>query len=436
MSIRVDRERDELVVRGGTPLRGRLRAPGDKSISHRALLFAAMAEGASHIRNLGPGEDVGRTAAALAALGARIRRDGLEAMVIGPGTARLREPEDMIDCGNSGTTIRLLAGLVAGRDFLTVLTGDASLRSRPMDRIVRPLRALGASVDARRDGALAPLVIRGGSLVGRRIELPVASAQVKSAVVLAGLQADGVTEVEEPAHSRDHTERMLPALGVPVEREERTVRVRAGNPRAFELEVPGDPSSVAFFAVAAALVPGSDVVLEGMAANPTRLGFVDVLRRMGADLELHPREERLGEPVADLAVRGGRLRATTISGDEIPRLIDELPVLAVAAAFAEGRSEIRDATELRHKESDRVGTVGEEVAELGVGVAQRADGLAIEGGRPRPGTFKSHGDHRVAMAAAVAAVACDGDSRVRGWKAVASSYPAFSDALAALTDTR
>lgn len=436
MTVRAVAERDELVIRGGVPLRGRLRPPGDKSISHRALLFAAMAEGPSRLANLGSGDDVARTARAIGALGARVRRDGREVAVVGSGTPRLREPEEVVDCGNSGTTMRLLAGLVAGRPFLTVLTGDPSLRSRPMDRVVRPLRALGASVDARRDGGLAPLVVRGGDLTGRRIVLEVASAQVKSAVILAGLQAEGTTEVEEPAPSRDHTERMLAALDVPIVCDGSMVRVEAGMPRAFDLDVPGDPSSAAFFAVAAALVPGSELVLEQVASNPTRLGFVDVLRRMGAELELRPRGERLGEPVADLEVRGGRLRGTTIAGAEIPGIIDELPVLAVAAAFAEGRSEIRDAGELRVKESDRIGTVAEEVGELGVAVEQRTDGLTVLGGRPRAGTFKSHGDHRVAMAAAVAAAACDGESRVRGWGAVGSSYPGFADALAELTGER
>ena len=289
-----------------------------------------------------------------------------------------------------------------------------------MRRVVEPLRAMGATIDARDDGRFAPLVIRGGPLRGMRHELAVASAQVKSALVLAGLRADGVTEVVSPATSRDHTERMLVALGAPIEVDGLTVRVRRGDPEPFDLDVPGDPSSSAFFVVAATVTPGSDIVLEQVSLNPTRLGFVDVLCRMGAQIEV------CGEPVGELAVRSADLTGTTIGGEEIPNVQDEIPALAVAAAFADGVTDIRDAAELAVKESNRIGTLQQELTQLGIAVEARSDGLLIRGGRPRASLLKSHGDHRIAMAAAVAANAVDGETTVRGWRAVASSYPEFA----------
>jgi 3-phosphoshikimate 1-carboxyvinyltransferase len=329
--------------------------------------------------------------------------------------------------------MRVLSGILAGRPFLSVLTGDSSLRQRPMARVVEPLRAMGAHVDGRDDGRFAPLSIRGAALRGMRHELPVASAQVKSALLLAGLQADGTTEVVSPALSRDHTERMLAAFGAPISVDGLTVSVSAGAPGPFELVVPGDPSSAAFFAVAAAITPGSEVVLEDVCLNPTRIAFVDVLRRMGAEIELIVQGERAGEPVGDVVVRAAALHATVIEGDEVPSLLDEVPALAIAAAFADGVTEFRDAAELVVKESNRIATINQELAQLGVGCEPLPDGLVIRGGSPRPGLLKSHGDHRVAMAAAVAANALDGATTVRGWQSVASSYPEFLDDLAALT---
>ena len=426
----------ELPVEGPRPLRGRIRVPGDKSISHRAFLLGALANGTTRLTGVADGDDVDRTRQAIEALGVAVREPAPGELVVrsaGPGV--LREPGGVIDCGNSGTSLRVLAGVLAGRPFLSVLTGDGSLRLRPMARVVEPLRALGARVDGRDGGAFPPLSIRGGDLRGTRCELEVASGQVKSALLLAGLQADGTTEVVEPAPSRDHTERMLAALGAPLQRvDDRTARVERGELTAFELDVPGDPSSAAFFAVAAAVTPGSEVVIEGVALNPTRIAFVDVLRRMGAPVEVRVRDERLGEPVGDLTVASAPLTGTTISGREVPALIDEIPALAVAAAFAAGVTEIRDAAELRVKESDRIGTIAQELSQLGITAHSRPDGLVIEGGRPRPGHLKSHGDHRIAMAVAIAANACDGPSTVRGWAAVASSYPRFADDLAVLTN--
>ena len=441
----------ELVFTGPRPLRGRLRVPGDKSISHRALLFAALASGTSRLWGLADGDDVVRSRAAVEALGVKVRNGAgspAEAVVAGERAAPvvivrgggfdgLCEPEAILDCGNSGTSIRLLAGLLAGRPFHAVLTGDASIARRPMGRVVEPLRLMGARIDGRDGGRLVPLSIRGGGLTGMRHELAVASAQVKTALLLAGLQAEGATEVTEPALSRDHTERLLPAMGAALVAVPGGVRVEpasGGGLAAIDLAVPGDPSAAAFFVVGACVTPGSDLVVEDVCLNPTRIGFVDVLQRMGADVEVVVKEERGGEPVGDIRAAAGPLRATTVGGAEIPRVIDEIPALAVAAAFASGTTEVADAGELRVKESDRIGTVAQELAQLGITVEARADGLVITGGRPRSALLKSHGDHRIAMAAAIAANACDGPSTVRGWRAVASSYPGFATDLAAVTE--
>lgn len=421
----------EFAITGGVPLRGRIRLPGCKGISHRALLFAGFADGTSRITNLAPGDDVGRTASALTALGVPTNREGDDVEIIGTGFDGIGEPDDVVDCGNSGTTLRLLAGLLAGRPHLAVLTGDASLRSRPMGRVVRPLRSLGALIDGAAEASRAPLTVRGGGLVGERVELEVASGQVKTAVVLAGLQAGGVTEIVEPDPSRDHTERMLGALGAPLERiDDRTLRVHAGAPSPFELEVPGDPSSAAFFVVAAAIVPGSSIVIEGVSLNPGRVGYLDVLREMGARIEATVTGEVLGEPFGDITVESAPLHGTVITSREA--IVDELPVLAVAAAFAEGVTEIRGAAELAVKESNRITTLQEELSRLGVEVEARADGLQIHGTTPHGATMTSHGDHRIAMAAAVAGAGAQGGTIVAGWDAVAVSYPGFAQDLAQL----
>ena len=424
----------EISLAGPRPLVGRLRLPGDKSISHRALLFAAMADGTSRITGLADGEDVGRTRAAIAALGARVRTaaNGVTS-VRGGGFGGLAEPEGVVDCGNSGTTTRLLAGLLAGRPFHSVLDGDSSLARRPMARVVDPLRAMGAHIDGRQGGTLIPLSIRGGTLSGTRFDLPVASAQVKSALLIAGLQAAGATEVTEPAPSRDHTERFLPTLGARLTAIPGGARVEPGPLTAFDLDVPGDPSSAAFFVVAACITPGSDLVVEDVCLNPRRIGFVEVLRRMGAKVEVDVTGERAGEPVGSIHAVHSSLSGTTMAGDEIPSIIDEIPALAVAAAFATGVTEIKDAGELRAKETDRIGTVTQELSQLGIGAEARPEGMVITGGHPRPALLKSHGDHRVAMAAAVAANACEGTSTVRGWQAVAVSYPGFGADLEQVT---
>ena len=423
----------ELSFGGVRPLRGRLRVPGDKSISHRAVMFAALARGRCRVEHLATGEDVAATRRAFARLGVR-SNDIVGALVVtGAGFDGLREPDDVLDCGNSGTTTRLLTGILAGQSFVSILTGDASLRARPMRRIVEPLRRMGAAIDGRDDGNHAPLVVRGRALQAIVHESQVASAQVKSCVLLAGLQADGATIVTEPIRSRDHTERMLGAFGAPIRVDGLTVVVERGGWDAFDLVVPADPSSAAFFAVGAAITPGSDLVIEDVALNPTRIGFVEVLRRMGAAIEVREREVRAGEPVGEIHVRHAPLTATTIAGAEVPAVIDEIPALAVAAAFAEGVTEIHDAAELTVKESNRIGTIHQELTQLGVGCEPLADGLVIRGGAPRASKLKSHGDHRIAMAVAIAANAIDGESAVRGWRAVGSSYPEFHEHLALVT---
>jgi 3-phosphoshikimate 1-carboxyvinyltransferase len=423
---------DSVVITGPRPLRGRLRLPGEKGMSHRALVFGAVAHGATRVRRLAPGEDVARTAAALRQLGVAIEREDDLTTIIGQGFDALRASAAPIDCGNSGTTMRVLSGLLAGRPFRSVLTGDASLAERPMARVVEPLRAMGARIDGRDGGARAPLEIDGAELTGCRIELSTASGQVKTALAVAGLQARGITEIVEPATSRDHTERMLAAIGAPITRvDERTLRVERGEVSAFETDLPGDPSSAAFFVVAAAVTPGSELVLEDVAINPGRIAFLEVLRRMGADIEVTPRAERLGEPVGDVVVRASTLRGTTIECRE--PFIDEVPALAIAASFAEGVTEFRDAAELRVKESDRVATVAEMLAALGITAEARADGLVVRGGRPVAATVHAHGDHRIALAAAIAANAVSGSSTVDDWSSVAISYPGFLTDLDRLT---
>jgi len=412
-------------VCGGVPLRGRLRVPGDKSISHRALLLGALAQGESVVRGLSSGEDVARTAAAVSALGARVESDGDVTRVAG---GRLHEAEQIIDVGNSGTTLRLLAGVCAGLDgAVTVLTGDESIRRRPLHRVVDPLRAMGAELDAREGGRRAPLVVRGAKLQGIDYVLPVPSAQVKSAVLLAGLGADGPTSVHETIPTRAHTEELLATCGadVAVERtaSSATVRLNPSRLRPLEVTVPGDPSAAAFWVVAACIVEGSEVTVADVYQGPGRAGFLEVLDRMGADVD------RL--PGGALQARHGRLRATTIGGAEVPALIDELPVLAVAAAVAEGVTVVRDARELRVKESDRIATMVEGLSAMGVEIEATDDGFVIRGGPPlRGASVRSHGDHRVAMALAVAGLAAAGDTVVEGWDAVATSYPGFERDLA------
>lgn len=417
-----------LTFRGNGALTGVARVPGDKSISHRALLLGALAEGTSHVTGLGDGDDIVRTRLALEKMGIVF-----EGSAIHGGRSRLFEPERPLDMGNSGTGTRLLTGVVASLDFLTVLIGDESIHRRPMDRIAIPLRQMGASIDGRHNGSLAPLVVRGGALHGIDYAPPMASAQVKSAILLAGLAADGETIVREAIATRRHTEEMMEIAGADIDRSTKdrdyVVRLRASSLRPFELEVPGDPSQAAFFVVAASIVPDSEVTVENVYVGPGRAGFIDVLRRMGADITLVER----GGQAADIVVRSASLSGTTIEGAEIPSLIDEIPVLAVAAACAKGTTVVRDAAELRVKESDRIATLTSELGALGAQIEPTDDGFVIDGGTLNPvGSVKSHGDHRIAMALAIAAMLGERELSVEGFESVATSWPTFKTDLEAL----
>jgi 3-phosphoshikimate 1-carboxyvinyltransferase len=420
-------------------LRGTIAVPGDKSISHRAAMFNALADGEAVVENFLPGEDCLSTLSVLERLGAscELSTDGDRPLlrVKGAGIDGLREPGDVLDCGNSGTTMRLMSGVLAGQAFMSVLTGDESLRGRPMARVTEPLRQMGAHIDGRDGGRLAPLAIRGGGLHGISFRMPVHSAQVKSAVLLAGMYAEGETTVEEPAATRDHTERMLAAMGARITREGPAVRITPGaRLQATPLRVPNDISSAAFWMVAAAVHPDAELRLTGVGLNPTRTGIIDTLRAMGADLSIE--EERVvgGEPVGDLVVRSSRLEGTLVEGELALRLMDEAPALAVAAAFAHGTTVVRDAEELRVKESDRIATVVSQLAALGAGIEERDDGFVVEGGGLRGGEARSFNDHRLAMALAVAGLVSREPVTVEDADAVAVSYPSFWDDLERVAD--
>ncbi len=422
-----DASADRIRVQGGRSVRGTIRVPGDKSISHRALLLAALAEGTSVVRGLSIGEDVAHTRAAMAAMGV-----GFDGEQVTGGD--LHEPGEVIDVGNSGTGIRLLAGWCAARPWLTILQGDASIARRPMDRVVEPLTRMGAAIDGRVGGRFPPLVVRGGQLRGIDYELPVASAQVKGAVLLAGIGADGETIVRERSPSRVHTEELLALAGADIEVTldpaggGRVVRVRRSRLKPFTLDVPCDPSQAAFWIVAACIAPDSDVRLERVYVGPARAAFLAVLERMGADIEVTDR----GVNTAAIRARTSSLRATSVGGEEIPGLIDEIPVLAVAAAVAEGTTTFHDAGELRVKESDRVATTVAMLQALGASAEPRPDGLVVRGGGSRAlrgGQVDSHGDHRIAMSAAIAALGATGETIIEGWGAVATSYPGFEEEL-------
>lgn len=420
-------------VRRPARLGGELAVPGDKSISHRSLILNAMANGTARVTGLSNGEDVMSTMACLQAMGVEItegRSDG-EYTVQGRGPV-LEEPSDILDAGNSGTSMRLLSGLLAAQPFLTVITGDGSLRSRPMRRIVEPLQLMGAQVMGRQNGALAPLAIQGGSLKGVEYELPVASAQVKSCIMLASLSADGPTVIHQPALSRDHTERMVTAMGASVEENGLALHVMPGSLTAVDIAVPGDISSAAFWIVAGLCHPDSRVLVKGVGLNPSRTGIIDALQAMGAGDSLQLLNERTegGEPVADVLATTAQLHATEIAGDMIPRILDEVPILAVAACFANGETVIRDAAELRVKESDRIATTVEELSRLGANIEARDDGMVIRGaGRLTGATCQSHGDHRLAMSMAICGLLADGGVEIQGAADAAVSYPGFWEDL-------
>lgn len=413
------------------PLRGTVSVPGDKSISHRAFILGALAQGRTRITGYSEGEDCLNTLRAIQELGAVVQEipEGLE--VTGKGLWGLHEPCSVLDCGNSGTGLRLLAGVLAGQNFFSVLTGDASLRSRPMGRVVTPLRKMGATVSGRRGGELAPLAIQGAGLKAVHYESPVASAQIKSCILLAGLFADGTTIVKEPRRSRDHTERLLTYLGVPLQVDGCAVHL-PGRP-SFEgkpIAVPGDISAAAFFMVAASIVPESDILLANIGLNPERTGILDILLEMGADITILNRQEVSGEPVGDIRVRSAPLRGTTIGPELIPKTIDELPILCVAAALADGRTRITGAQELRVKETDRIRAMATELARLQVEIEEQPDGLTIKGKSSiRGASCRSYGDHRVVMSLAICALVADSPITIDDVECVETSFPGFKGKL-------
>ena len=429
---------DHLIIQrpaAGLSLQGRIRVPGDKSISHRALMLGAIAEGETQIQGLLLGEDPRSTAACFRALGAEISDLNTELVTVkGIGLGNFQEPINVLDAGNSGTTMRLMLGLLASHPgrFFTV-TGDSSLRSRPMSRVVKPLQQMGAQIWGRKGNTLAPLAIQGQALQPIHYHSPIASAQVKSCILLAGLNTEGQTTVTEPALSRDHSERMLRAYGaeLSIDPDTNSVTITGGAKLYGQtVIVPGDISSAAFWLVAGAIVPGSDLVVENVGVNPTRTGILEALALMGADIQLENQREVAGEPVADIRVRSGGLKSCTIAGDIIPRLIDEIPILAVAAAFAEGTTIIRDAEELRVKESDRITVMAQQLNKMGAKISELPDGMEITGGTPLVGAaVDSHTDHRIAMSLAIAALNAIGTTTIHRAEAAAISYPNFTITL-------
>lgn len=444
IALHVTDNHQNLVIQrpeGGMALQGRIRVPGDKSISHRALMLGALAEGETVIHGLLLGEDPRSTASCFRALGAEISELNTEEVrVKGIGLGNLREPVGVLDAGNSGTTLRLMLGILASHpDRFFTVTGDSSLRSRPMSRVVKPLQQMGAQIWGRQQNSLAPLAVQGQFLQPIHYHSPIASAQVKSCILLAGLMTEGQTTVTEPALSRDHSERMLRAFGADLTVDPETNSVTVTGPSQLTGQtviVPGDISSAAFWLVAGAIVPGSDLTIENVGVNPTRTGVLEILERMGADITLENMREVAGEPVADLRVRYSPLKACEISGDVIPRLIDEIPILAVAAAFAEGTTIVKDAEELRVKESDRITVMATQLNQMGASVQERPDGMEITGGRPLKGAeVDSYTDHRIAMSLAIAALNASGTTTIHRAEAAAISYPDFTPTLQQVTST-
>jgi len=419
----------------GVALRGRIRVPGDKSISHRALMLGAIAAGETTIEGLLLGEDPRSTAACFRAMGAEISELNTDRVTVrGLGNTGLGEPVDVLNAGNSGTTMRLMLGLLASQagKFFTV-TGDGSLRSRPMSRVINPLRQMGAEIWGRAGDKLAPLAVRGQALKPTRYDSPIASAQVKSCILLAGLHTEGRTTVTEPEKSRDHSERMLAAFGAELtfDPDVNGVTITGGATlQGQHVIVPGDISSAAFWLVAAAIVPGSDLLIENVGVNPTRTGILEALQMMNADITLENEREVAGEPVADLRVRYSELTACELGGAIIPRAIDEIPILAVAALFAQGTTKIRDAAELRVKESDRLAVMAAQLQAMGATVTEYPDGLDIVGGVTLTGTeTDSHDDHRIAMSLAIAALRATGQTTIHRAESASISYPNFVETL-------
>ncbi|MGD1807422.1 3-phosphoshikimate 1-carboxyvinyltransferase [Dapis sp. BLCC M126] len=438
VSTKITNSQETLIIqrpKSGICLKGNISIPGDKSISHRALMLGAIAQGQTNIQGLLLGEDPRSTARCFSLLGANISQLNTELVEVnGVGVGNLTEPSRVLDCGNSGTTMRLMLGILASHPehFFTV-TGDSSLVQRPMSRVIQPLTQMGSQIWGRKGNNLAPLAIQGQKLRPIHYHSPIASAQVKSCILFAGLMTEGKTTVTEPALSRDHSERMLKAFGAEIQVDPETNSVTVTGPaklKGQDVVVPGDISSAAFWLVAAAIVPGSELVIENVGVNPTRTGILEVMEMMEADIIQENQRVVAGEPVADLRVRYSRLKACEISGSIIPRLIDEIPILAVAAMFAEGTTVIRDAAELRVKESDRLAVMATQLQKLGARVTELPDGLEITGGISITGTdVESDGDHRIAMSLAIAALNADGITNIHQAEAASISYPNFAKTL-------
>ncbi len=417
------------------PLNGSIRVPGDKSISHRSVMLGAVARGVTKVEHFLPGEDCLSTISCFEKMGVTIDRDGENVIINGAGWDGLKEPKEILDVGNSGTTTRLLLGVLAGIPFHACLIGDESISKRPMKRVTEPLRMMGAKIDGREEGQYTPLTVRGGSLQGINFHSPVASAQVKSSILLAGLNSDGETTVSEPHQSRDHTERMLKAFGVRVDVQENTISVKGGQElRATSIYVPGDISSAAFFLVAGAIVPNSVLILENVGINPSRTGIIDVLQKMGATFSLQNIREKNFEPFADLHISTSNLQGIEISGELIPRLIDEIPIIALLATQAEGITVIKDASELKVKETNRIDTVVNELSKLGANIKATEDGMIINGKcNLKASNVSSHGDHRIGMMLAIASFIAEGNMSIEDTEAISVSYPSFFEHIDLLT---
>ncbi len=434
---------DKVVIIGPGSLAGSVMVPGDKSITHRALILSSIAKGTARLSNILTSADCLSTLECLRSLGVEIEREGSQATVKGLGLFGLTEPNDIIDVGNSGTALRVLPGILAAQPFFSVITGDRSIRGRPVDRIINPLSEMGARLWARADDSLPPLAIAGGRLEGIEYTMPVASAQVKTTVLLAGLLAGGKTTVIEPVLSRDHTEIMLEFLGIPI-----SIEPAAGDGRRITVEggfqfksrniaVPGDLSSAAFFLAAAVLAGESGVEAKGIGLNPTRIGFLDVLERMGATLKTSDKREVAGEIIGSVTAVKSPLTAVEVGGQIIPRIIDELPLLALLATQADGKTIVSDAAELRVKETDRISMVVSELGKMGARITGTSDGFIVEGPTPLSGAVvDSHGDHRLAMMLAVAALVADGETTINGAHAIQVSFPEFFDRLQELNQLK
>jgi len=427
---------DKITLKRVKKLKGSIVPPPDKSISHRAVILASLANGKSIVKNFLRAEDTMSTLNAFRKLGVKIEDKGKKIIIEGKGLHGLKEPADIIDCGNSGTTTRLLSGILAGNPFFSVLTGDNSLKQRPMARVINPLKEMGAEISARSGDKYLPMAIKGKGLKAINYNMPVASAQVKSCLILAGLYAEGETTITEPLKSRDHTERMLKAMGAGIEVKGLTIKVGSGkklNP--IDITIPSDFSSAAFFMVASLIVPDSEVLIKNVGINPTRTGLLDVLKLMGAEIELKNVRDVSGEPVADIHCKSAEnLKAMDISKEQIPALIDEFPILCIAATQADGTTTIRGAEELRVKESDRIKAMAEGLRKMGVEVKEFNDGLSIKGNAKLKGALiESYKDHRIAMAFSIASLIASGKTTITGTSSVNISFPGFFEILKKIT---